>query len=119
MTVTGQVIERVDDAAIVQVNATGCHACSRPCGASVRIRLSGIEADSVRLSLAGRQQTQLMLHTWVLPLCGFVVGALAGDLCLASDLAACVGAVFGLGAGVLMCRPQTLGSFAISEAVES
>lgn len=69
--------------------------------------------DTIALSLSTIDSLGLITHSLALPLAGFVAGTLGMQALGVGEPMVVLGAVLGLGCGILLCKKQSLNRFQI------
>jgi positive regulator of sigma E activity len=111
------------DNKIVQFPKAGCSSCSQACrqSDSISIELPASElrkligSQQVELVMNTKMQMKLLVNSILLPLFGFVAGALVADFLHINDLAALGCSLVGLALGVLACRRFSYAHLQISD----
>lgn len=112
----GEIVARKPGKVVVKVAATGCgSACG--CGRAARtmLELPSCEGERIRLSMTPRDLYVLLANTLLLPLVGFLLGAVLGQAVFENDWLALGGALVGFGVGMSLCRGQSLERVVIEE----
>lgn len=103
--------------------STACQNCScasmygtkaRGGNREVWLPLARQPGKSVELSLSTVDSLQLLVHSILFPLTGFVSGALGAQALGAAEPLIILGSVLGLGCGILFCKKQSLNRFQIN-----
>lgn len=113
--VSAQVIETHGDSSVVALKRSGCTSCHNPCATGSRVVLPAPLSGGLLLSMSQPDQIVCTLHSLLLPLAGFVVGAVLFDRWFASDLLALLGAMTGLGIAARLCKVQTMARLKIQQ----
>lgn len=92
------------------MNGTTAHGPKK----EVWLPLTRAPGQSVTLSLSTIDSLRLIAHSLALPLTGFVFGALCVQALGAAEPLIVLGAVLGLGCGIIFCKKQSLNRFQIN-----
>ncbi|MEJ6517046.1 MAG: SoxR reducing system RseC family protein [Pseudomonadales bacterium] len=111
------------DNKVITFPKAGCHSCAQTCrqSKSINIELPASELrklkDSQRVELVMNSslQMKLMLNSILLPLFGFVTGALVSDSLQLNDFGAVTCSLIGLALGILACRRFSYSHLQISD----
>ena len=112
----GEIISRQPDAVVVRVAGSECDGgCGCQCRKAATFRLPPVGGRRVCISLRSVDRFVLLVNTLVMPLGGFIAGAIVAQWAHPGDVAAFAGAMVGLGIGLLICRGQSFERVVIEE----
>ena len=114
---TGQVVSLDQRGLWLQIEASSCATCRVSCNSKnlKQIHLAdtlltgpltvpSAVGSQIELSISIKSQLWLLLNSLILPLIGFVFGAVLADYLFQNELLNLMYAVFGMAIGVLTCR---------------
>ncbi len=90
----------------------GCRRCAGACRAKGPVHLPlKSPVDEIVVSV---DVLLLLAHSFGLPLAGFVLGALAAEAANFTEAVTILGALLGMGAGIVLCKTQSFDRIHIS-----
>lgn len=122
LTYSAKIVERTSQTVELSVVRSGCEGCMTGCESTTKMHLpAGIfklasntdPGADVEVTIFGRDQRNLLTHSLILPLLGFVLGSSLGSSLASylstiwyesSDVVVLLGALVGLFVGVRVCR---------------
>lgn len=120
ITTTVRVVTRNARMTLVEIEPAGCAgcvqgACKQKITTRRRVELPGEYHTGVELSLSLHNHLVLLLHSLVLPLMGFVLGAVTVNGMQVSEPLVIAGSVAGLLLGIMVCKVQSFDRLKLSE----
>ncbi|MFP6805774.1 MAG: SoxR reducing system RseC family protein [Pseudomonadales bacterium] len=99
----------------VQISPIGCAGCSSRCQEQTVIEIPGSYTEDLELMLSTEDQLILLLHSLLLPLAGFILGASIGQWMGWHEIAVLGCALLVMLLSVFMCKQQAYSKIKILE----
>lgn len=101
----------------IRVQASGgCYGCGSACHRPRVYHLPAVVGSELVVQVAPARHFQIVLHSLLLPLIGFIGGAVLANMITLNDLAALCVSLLGLMVGVALCRTLPVDTLNIEEA---
>ena len=99
----------------IQISPIGCASCSSRCQEPTVIEIPGSYTEDLELMLSTEDQLILLLHSLLLPLAGFILGASLGQWMGWHEIVVLGGALLVMLLSVFMCKQQAHSKIKIVE----
>ena len=115
---SAQVIASDGDHSVVEFDQPGCAGCHNGCKTKTSVSLPFPLSGQLHISLPPADQFACILHSLLLPLAGFVTGAVVFYQWFGTDAMALAGAAAGLSLAACLCKAQTFARLQIHQEVK-
>ncbi len=117
MPIPGRVVEKDCLGVWIEFKGNNCGTCSQACGAkqATKIYLPMRLEGEISVSVSRSNLLWMLLNTLLVPLFGFVLGAVVGNQAGMSELMTFVFSLVGLVTGIYLCRIYALDRLNVRE----